>query len=356
MRPLMLAAAFAAALAPPLQAIAEPVADFYRGRQMQMVIRTTVGGGYDAYSRLLARHIGRFIPGNPSVMPVNMPGGGGIVAANYMGSRAPKDGSVISIISQGLPIDQALGLNKSLQVDLRQLGWLGNMSGSNQVLVVWHTSPTNSLEDAKSRVTTIGSTGAGSISVQLPAVYNNVLGTKFRIVFGYPGGAEIDLAMQRGEVDGRGTNPWADYKATTPDYVRRKLIQPLIQVGLAKDPDLPDVPLLRELAPTPEGQEILDFMTKAVAVGRPLATSPGVPAERVAALRKAFKDTLADPEFRNDAERQRSEVRFMSGDDLTSLVRAVIEAPQAVRDKVGAAIAPPTDAVKEIKTEGRKGQ
>ena len=314
-----------------------------------MTIRTTVGGGYDAYSRLLARHIGRFIPGNPSVIPVNMPGGGGIVAANYMGSRAAKDGSVISIISQGLPIDQALGLNKSLQVDLRQLNWLGNMSGSNQVLVVWHTSPTKSLDDAKRRETTIGSTGAGSISVQLPTVYNNVLGTKFRIVFGYPGGAEIDLAMQRGEVDGRGTNPWADYKATTPQLVRDKWIVPLIQVGLVKDPDLPDVPLLRELATTPDAQAILDYMTKGTAVGRPLATTPGVPPERVAALRKAFADTLADPEFQRDAERQQSEVRFMSGEVLAGLVADVIGAPAAIRDKVRSAIVPPKEATKEVK-------
>ena len=346
----------AAAMALPAAAEADPVADFYKGRQVQMIIRTTVGGGYDVNSRLLARHIGRFIPGNPTVLPVNMPGGGGIVAANFIGNRAPKDGSAISIISQGLPIDQALGLNKSLQVDLRQLNWIGNMSGSNQVLVVWHTSATKSLADAKTHQTTIGATGAGSISVQLPAVYNNVLGTKFRIVFGYPGGAEIDLAMQRGEVDGRGTNPWADYKATTPAFVRDRLIRPLVQVGLAKDPDLPDVPLLRELATSPEAQAILDYMTKGTAVGRPLATSPGVPAERVAALRKAFQETLADPEFQRDAERQQSEVRFMSGEVLAGLVNDVIGAPQQVRDKVRAAIEPPPDAVKDGKAEGKKAE
>ena len=346
-------ALFVAAVALPMAARADPVADFYKGKQVQMIIRTTVGGGYDVNSRLLARHIGRFIPGNPGVLPVNMPGGGGIVAANFVGTRAPKDGTVISIISQGLPIDQALGLNKSLQVDLRQLEWIGNMSGSNQVLVVWHTSPTKTLADAKTRETTIGSTGAGSVSVQLPAVYNNVIGTRLRIVFGYPGGAEIDLAMQRGEVEGRGTNPWADYKATTPQFVRDRQIIPLIQVGLQKDPDLPHVPLLRELATTPDAQAILDYMTKGTAVGRPLATSPGVPAERVAALRKAFEATLADPEFKADAERQHSEVRFMSGEVLTGLVADVIGAPQTLRDKVRAAIEPPKDATKEIKVEGK---
>ena len=342
----------AASLAVPTAANADPVADFYQGKQLQMIIRTTVGGGYDVNSRLLGRHIGRFIPGNPSVLPVNMAGGGGIIAANFLGNRAARDGTAISIISQGLPIDQALGLNKSLQVDLTGLNWIGNMSGSNQVMVVWHTSPTQSLEIAKRRQTTIGTTGAGSISAQLPAVYNNVLGTRLRLVFGYPGGVEIDLAMQRGEVEGRGTNPWADYKATTPHLVRDKLIVPLVQVGLRKEPDLPHVPLLRDLATTPGAQAILDFMTKASAVGRPLATTPGVPAERVAALRKAFEQTLADPEFLADAARQQSEVQFMSAEMLTGLVNDVIGAPQALRDQVRAAIEPPKDAIKEIK----KGQ
>ena len=339
----------AASLALPTAANADPVADFYKGKQLQMIIRTTVGGGYDVNSRLLGRHIGRFIPGNPSVLPVNMAGGGGIIAANFLGNRAARDGTAISIISQGLPIDQALGLNKSLQVDLTGLNWIGNMSGSNQVMVVWHTSPTQSLEIAKRRQTTIGTTGAGSISAQLPAVYNNVLGTRLRLVFGYPGGVEIDLAMQRGEVEGRGTNPWADYKATTPHLVRDKLIVPLVQVGLRKEPDLPHVPLLRDLATTPGAQAILDFMTKASAVGRPLATTPGVPAERVAALRKAFEQTLADPEFLADAARQQSEVQFMSAEMLTGLVNDVIGAPQALRDQVRAAIEPPKDAIKEIK-------
>ena len=152
----LLPAAVLAAVAQPATVAADPVADFYKGKQVQMVIRTTVGGGYDVASRLLARHIGRFIPGNPSVLPVNMSGGGGIVAANFMGLRAPKDGTAISIISQGLPIDQALGLSKSLQIDLRRLNWIGNMSGSNQVIVTWHTSPTRTLADAIKRPTTIG--------------------------------------------------------------------------------------------------------------------------------------------------------------------------------------------------------
>ena len=333
-----------------LPAAADPVADFYKGKQIQVIVRTTVGGGYDQLSRLIGRHIGRHIPGQPSTVVVNMPAGGGIVAANFMGSRAAQDGTFISIIGQGIPIDQALGLNKSLSTDLRKLEWIANMGGSNQVMAVWHTSPTKTLEDARRRETLIGTSGTGSISVQLPSIYNNVLGTRLKLVIGYPGGAEIDLAMERGEVEGRGTNPWSDYVAVSPRLVNQKLINIIVQVGLTKEPKLPHVPLLREEARTPEGKEIAEFMTNAVAVGRPLATSPNVPAERVAALRRAAKAMVDDPEFRKDAEKSNNEIRYMSGEQLARLVRDVIDAPAALRDKVKAAMEPPKDS-RQIETK-----
>src|SRR5262245_19060438 len=188
-------------------ALADTVADFYRGKQIRMVVRTTPGGDYDQYSRLLASFMGKHIPGNQQFVVVNMPGDGGITEANYMAQVATRDGTVVGIVSQGLAADQALGMSPQLKDDLHEFNWIGNVVYSNQLLVVWHTSPTKTIEDAKQRVTTIGTTGAGSASVQYPAFYNNVLGTKFKIVFGYPGGQHIDLAMERGEVEGRGTNP-----------------------------------------------------------------------------------------------------------------------------------------------------
>ena len=332
-------------------AIADPVADFYKGKQMQFIIRTGVGGGYDQYSRLLARHIGAHIPGNPAVLPVNMPGGGGIVAANYVAKVAPEDGTVLTMVSQGLPVDQALGLNKSLQADLRDFNWLGNMSNSNQVLVTWHTSATKTLEDARRRETVIGSTGAGSISVQLPAVYNNILGLKLKIIFGYPDEG-VDLAMERGEVEGRGTNTWASYKSITPQYVAQKLIIPILQVGMEKDPDLPDVPLLLDQADSPQDRAVLDFMSKAVSVGRPVATTPGVPPDRVAALRKAFDETLGIP-ISSRMPSERAEIRAMTGADLAQVIDDIIGAPQALRDRVKVAIEP-KDA-QEIKGEKKAG-
>jgi tripartite-type tricarboxylate transporter receptor subunit TctC len=321
-------------------AAADPVADFYQGKQMKMIIRSGVGGGYDLYARVLATHIGKHIPGNPQVLPINMPGGGGIKAANYVANVAPKDGTILTIVSQGLAVDQALGLNPTLEADLREFNWIGNMSSHNQVSVVWHTSKTQSWEDALKRETIMGTTGAGSISTQAPAVYNNILGAKFKLVVGYPDGPDVNLAMERGEVEARATNPWVSYKATTPQLVEQKLIKPIIQIGMQKEPDLQDVPLMRDLAKTPDDKQIVDFISRAVAVGRPIATTPGVPAERVAALRRAFEATLTDPAFLADVEKQRMEIRGMSGDELAQLVKDIISTPAEIREKVKLAIEP----------------
>ena len=344
--------ALAGAILVATPASADPVADFYRGKRIDFVIRSGVGGGYDQFSRLLARHIPKHIPGNPQVVPVNMPGGGGIVAANHVAYRAPKDGTVLTIVGQGLVIDQALGLNSSFKADLRDFNWVGNLSKANQVLVTWHTSKTKTLKDAMARETVIGATGAGSISVQVPALLNNIVGTKFKFIQGYPGGEEINLAMERGEIEGRGTNPWVSYKATEPRLIAEKLITPIVQVGLAKDRDLPDVPLMRDLARNPEQQAILDYVSEAVAVGRPIATTPGVPAERVAALRTAFDKTLADPEFLKDAENQRADLEPMTGAELEALVRKLIAAPDDLKAKVKAAIEPAH--VQDVSKSGAK--
>ena len=319
---------------------AQPVADFYRGKTVNVWIGYGPGGGYDLSARVLARHMGRHIPGAPSITPINMPGGGGIISANYVGQVAPKDGTILTMVSQGLPIDQALQLNSSLRVDMRSFNWIGNLVNANQLLVVWHTSKVKTLEEAKKTETLIGSTGAGSVSVQLPAFYNNVLGTKFKIIMGYQGGQEVDLAMERGEVDGRGTNTYTGYQTSKPHYLSQKLIVPLIQVGMEKEPELPDTPLMLDQPVKPEDKPLLEYMSKAITVGRPVATTPGVPADRVAALRKAFEDTLKDPEFIAEAKQQNAEVRPMTGKVLEATIRDLIEAPQSVRDRVKVALQP----------------
>jgi tripartite-type tricarboxylate transporter receptor subunit TctC len=327
---------------------AQDEAKFYEGKQVRMIIRSGVGGGYDLYSRMLARHIGKHIPGNPTIVPINMPGGGGIVAANHVATVAPRDGTILTMVSQGLPTDQALGLTPSFKADLRTFNWIGNMSSSNQVTVVWHTSKTQTFEDAKKRETTIGSTGAGSVSTQLPALFNNLLGTKFKIITGYPDGREVDIAMERGEVEGRGTNPWASYKSAQPRLVRDKLIRPIIQIGLEKEPDLPDVPLLLDQPVAPEDRPVLEFMSKAVMVGRPIGTTPGVPAGRVNVLRRAFDATLKDPEFIAETTAQNAEIDYMSGETLAKIIDDLISAPPSVHERVRAVLRPKESDMRKI--------
>jgi tripartite-type tricarboxylate transporter receptor subunit TctC len=333
-------AALTLALASP--ALADPVRDFYAGpgKQMKFLIRTPPGGGYDLLSRLLARHMGRHIPGEPTLTPINMPGGGGIVAANYMASVAPRDGTVISIISQGLASDQALGLSPQLTADLRGFNWIANVDVSPQLLAVWHTSPTKTFEDAKHRVTSIGTSGAGSASVQYPAFYNNVLGTKFKIIFGYAGGQDIDFAMEKGEVEGRGTNPYSDYMADKPDWLPNKLIIPLMQAATVREPALPDTPLLADYPVRPEDKPLTLFMSRASTVGRPLATTPGAPPERVEALRRAFEETLRDPEYIADARREHANLHPMTGPELAALIASILDTPADIRARVKDAIQP----------------
>jgi tripartite-type tricarboxylate transporter receptor subunit TctC len=325
------------------RAQADALADFYRGKQMKIIIRTAAGTGYDVYSRLLARHIVRHIPGRPALMlPVNMEGAGGIVAANYMAEVAPKDGTVIAMLNQGIIADQALGINKTLKTDLRTFNWLGIMSGSNDVLATWHSSPTKTLADAMRRETLVGATGAGSVSTQMPAVYNNILGTRFKIVIGYANGGEINLAMERGEIEGKATNPYSSYVAAT-NYVRDHLINIIIQTGVKKDPAMPDVPLLRDLGKTVQDKAILDFISNSVAIGWPIATNPGVPPQRVAALRRAFDETMRDPEFLADAARQKTDISPTPGVEAQQMIAAVIGAPADIKDKAKRAMEPKSE-------------
>lgn len=352
---LLLASAIALSSLP---ARADDVADFYKGRPMQMLIRSTTGNEYDLLARTLARHITAHIPGKPADMvPLNMPGAGGIKAADYMATVAPKDGTVLGIVSQGLPMYQALELGKPMKADMRTFGWIGNMSTANQTLAVWHTSPTKTLEDAMKRVTPVGSSGAGSISVQLPAAYNNILGTKFKIIFGYPGGAEMNLALERGEIEGRGTNTWSAWKATHTDWIKSGKIVPLIQVGLKKEPELPNVPLLIDLAKNDRQKTILRYITHAVAVGRPIATTPGIPPARLKALRAAFQATVKDPAFVADAKKQKLDVETMDGDELHEIVMSLFEAPDDVKAEVKRALEPkPVDMAKTKATGKGSGK
>jgi tripartite-type tricarboxylate transporter receptor subunit TctC len=314
----------------------DSVADFYKGRQMKFVIRSEPGGGYDLYSRLIGTYIVNHIPGRPTIIPQNMPGAGGLQAANFVGDLAPRDGTILTMVSQALPMDQALGFTPQFKADLGSFGWIGNLGDSNLLTYLWYTSPTKNMEDAKKRETTLGASGAGSVTSWVPLVYNNVLGTKFKVINGYRGATDVRLAMERGEVEGYGANPWNSLLSASPELVKEGKLRIIVQVGVKKENDLPDVPVLADLATNSEQRAILEFVAKAFAVGRPIATTPGVPPERLAALRKAFDETIVDPAFIEAATKIGAEIKPVYADALQNLMNDVINAPQSVKDKVRA--------------------
>ena len=317
-------------------ASADPIEDFYRGKQITIYIRAAPGGNYDVYSRILGRYMTRHIPGNPSMLPVNMPGGGGLVALNYVANLAPRDGTVLTMITQSFPMDQALGLDKNLKIDMRVLNWIGNMSNTNEFLFTRKDSPTKTLEDAKKRETVLAATGIGSIVTQLSAVYNNLLGTKFKVIYGYPSGPEMTLAMERGEVEARSTSNPQVLGVSRADVISKYNF--LIQTGMRKIPDYAEVPLSRELATSPRDQQIFDFVSRAAAISRPVVTNPGVPKERVEALRRAFDAAMVDPQFLAEAAQLNLEIDPKGGAELQQLVFDLLEAPPETLKLVGAAI------------------
>jgi tripartite-type tricarboxylate transporter receptor subunit TctC len=321
----------------PLHAAAqESPTDFYAARQMKFIIRSEPGSGYDLFSRLVADHIIHHIPGNPTMIPQNMPGGGGLRAANYVGELAPRDGSVLTMVSQALPMDQSLGFTPGLKADLRTFGWIGNLGDSNLLTYVWHAVPVKTMDDARNRETTIGGTGAGSVTSWLPEVYNRMFGTKFRIINGYKSANDIRFAMERGEVDGYAANPYAALIAASPDIIKNRQISILVQVGTRKEKALPDVPLLPDLARNAQDRAILDFICKSFSVGRPISTTPGVPTERLTLLRTAFDATMTDPAFLAAAKKLGTEINPTNGRDLEALVNELMNAPESLKAQVRA--------------------
>jgi tripartite-type tricarboxylate transporter receptor subunit TctC len=321
-------------------ASADPVADFYRGKQIRVVIRAAPGGNYDIYSRLLIRHMVRHIPGQPTGLPVNMPGGSGLTALNYVADVHPKDGTVLTMVTQSLPAEQALALNDKLKIDLRKLNWIGNLSDAANFLLTSGKSATRTLDDAKARETIIGVPSVADASGWLTHVTNRMLGTRFKLVPGYTSGPDMNLAMERGEIDGRGTsNPNAMVSGggnVGPDG--RPLFNFLLQWGLRKTKGYESVPLLCDLAGDAEQKVVFDFVCKVASLARPIATNADVPAERVAALRRAFDTTMADPDFLAEAQKQGMEISAMPGGELARLVAEIVNAPAADLEMVRRAV------------------
>jgi tripartite-type tricarboxylate transporter receptor subunit TctC len=310
-------------------AAADPVADFYRGKTISMVIGLSSGGDYDLRARLLARHMGKHIPGNPLIVPRNMTGAGGVTAANWLTKVAPRDGTAILMVTQNMPFAQALG-STGVDFDTRRFNWIGNTTDTPNVLTVWHTAGVRTVAEATKKELAIGATGAGTGTYYYPAALNAVAGTKFKIVTGYPGGNELNLAMERGEIDGRGSNSWAAWKSTKPQWIAEKKIVHLAQIGLKRHPELTDVPLLSELAKTDIDRAVMVFISAETDIARAIATTPDTPPERVAALRKAFDATMKDPEFLAEAEKSGFDISPVSGVEAQKIATSIVDTPPEV--------------------------
>jgi tripartite-type tricarboxylate transporter receptor subunit TctC len=333
-RGLMAAALMVAAAA---GAQAQTPAEFYKGKNVDLYIGYSVGGGYDLYARMLARYMGKHIPGNPTVLPKNMEGAGSLRLANWLYNIGPKDGTAFGIIGRGTPFDPILG-NAKAQFDGTKYTWIGSANNEVSICVAWHTTGITKFEDLLTRELIVGGTSSSADTDQFPKIVNGVLGAKMRIITGYPGGNDVGLAMERGEVQGRCGWSWSSVKSTHQKWYDEKKFSVLMQLALEKHPDLPNVPLITDLANTDEQRQILKLIFARQVMGRPFLAPPGVPRDRADALRKAFMDTMNDKEFLADTEKAKMEITPVSGDQLDKLVKELYATPKAVADKAGALI------------------
>ena len=312
----------------PSTAAADPIADFYRGKSISMIIATAPGGDYDLRARLVSRHMGRHIPGNPTIVPRNMPGGVGIQAANYMANVAAQDGTSLHAIMQNMSTHQALG-GGGVEYDTRKFFWIGNTTDTPNTIASWHATGIKTIQDAMARELVIGAPGTATASVYYPKSLNEMAGTKFKIVTGYPGGNQVNLAMERDEVGGR-INSWASWKSTKPDWLREKKIFMIVQIALKRHPELADVPTIIELAKTEEDRAVMTFLSADIPISRAYVTTPNVPAERVQALRRAFDATMNDPQFIAEAEKLGMDMSPSTGEEAQKYADLIANTPASV--------------------------
>jgi tripartite-type tricarboxylate transporter receptor subunit TctC len=319
----------------PSQAHADTVADFYRGKSINVYIGVNVGGGYDFEARLLARFMRAHIPGNPVLVPQNMIGAGGIKMANFLSSIAPQDGTAIGMFPNTLIAVQAVGTDGA-QYDAKRFSWIGSMTSSPLTFTTWHTTGVKTIGDARRRELTVAASNKGAITYTFPRMLNEFLGTKLKIVSGYQGNSTMVVAMERGEVDGV-TNSWDSWKSLSPGWLTEKKINLLVQTE-PKARDL-DIPSVQELARNDEDRQVIALIISGDALGKPLAMTPNVPPERVKALRDAFDATVKDPEFIKAAAAARIDVNPIRGVALQSTVNKVLATPKRLVERARSIIA-----------------
>ncbi|MGH6768465.1 MAG: Bug family tripartite tricarboxylate transporter substrate binding protein [Xanthobacteraceae bacterium] len=310
-------------------AIAQPAAEFYQGKQIDMFIGTPGGGGYDQYGRLLGRHMSRHIPGAPTFVFKNMPAGGGRQAMNHVYNVAPRDGTAFGITIRNIAFDPLMGVSATLIEGLK-LNWIGSLNNEIPVCVSWHATPFRTVADTRKAEIVMGSSGPTASDSVHAKMLNHIAGSRIRIVLGYKGSGSVHLAMEKGEVQGRCGLGWDSIVSRYPHWIKEKKINVLAQFGMSKHRDLPNMPLILDFAKTDEHRQLADLLLAPLEMGRPFFAPPGVPKDRIALLRRAFDATVKDPEFLADAEKQHVGLHAISGDAVQKLVQRIYSTPKPV--------------------------
>ncbi len=326
----LVAGSLAALCAAP--ALAQSPADFYRGKTVTVVVGYAPGGGYDIYSRLLARHLGNHIPGSPGVIVQNMPGAAGVVASNNIYVASPKDGTVIAAVDQNIPMFQLLG-GKGVKYDATRFAWLGSMAASNGIAMVWAATGITSLDEVKKREVSMGTTGANDDAYIYARALNALLGTRFRTIQGYSGTSSVNMALEKGEVEAMGRSTYYGFASQRPDWLRDRKVNILVQFGFEKQPEIADVPMLLDLVSEPEARQIASLISMPTSIGYSHWLSPDVPADRLAALRAAYKAALADPALLDESKQRGIEIKPRTPEDIARIVKAAADTPADVREK-----------------------
>jgi tripartite-type tricarboxylate transporter receptor subunit TctC len=326
----LLAAALAALITGlPAAGSTQDAQNFYRNKQLTMLIASGAGGGYDAYARTLARYLPKHISGNPVIVPKNVPGAGGLIAANTLYNNAAPDGLTFAALTNGVAMDPLFGETAG-RFEAQKFNWLGSIGKLENICVTWQGSPITRIEQARTREVAVSASGATGNSAIMPKILNQFLGTKFKVIGGYTEGSGVTLALERGEVDGVCGLSYSTLKAMRPDWFRDRKLNIILQIGLQKLKDLPNVPSAIDLVSDPDSKKVLELILIRQEMGRPFAMPPGVPPDRVAIMRRAFDETLKDPGFLAEAAKLQLEIDPLSGTETVGLLNRAYSAPKPI--------------------------
>src|SRR4051812_3376423 len=298
-------------------------------QQMTMVVGFSPGATYDIYTRTFARHLGKHLPGKPNVIVQNMAGAGTLRSANFIYNQAPKDGTTIGMFARGLAMQPLLDMT-GIQFEAQKFKWIGSISSDVSLVLSWHTRPFKTMDDLRQREMVVAGTGSGADSVIFPYILNGVLGTKMKIVTGYPGAADFLLAVERQEADGTAGVSWSGLNAARPEWIEKKLINVIVQLGLKKHPAMDPAPLIMEFAKNDTDRGVLEMIFARQDMAYPIVAPPETPTERVAVLRQAFEAVMHDPEYLADAKKQHLESAFMRGEEIEKLIARIFASPPEV--------------------------